>query len=197
MKKVLSEWSPQTTHFSLFAAGINKAASQRPFKQEATLEDAYEWMNSMKMMQLTKELRAIEDEKQQKAFKAERLPFATFSGTFSYRNQQGLIEHSGLLCFDFDHLGGKDNLWKVRKQLESDPYFETMLMFTSPRGDGVKWVTHIDLDRGPHEKWYRAIRNYLHQTYSLEADKAPANVASACFLCWDANMVITPSFQLF
>lgn len=151
----------------------------------------------MKMMQLTKELRAIEDEKQQKAFKAERLPFATFSGTFSYRNQQGLIEHSGLLCFDFDHLGGKDNLWKVRKQLESDPYFETMLMFTSPRGDGVKWVTHIDLDRGPHEKWYRAVSNYLHQTYSLEADKAPANVASACFLCWDANMVINPSFQLF
>lgn len=104
---------------------------------------------------------------------------------------------SGLLCFDFDHLGGNENLWKARHLLEQDRYFETMLMFTSPRGDGVKWVTHIDLSRGSHEKWYRAVRNYLLLTYGLEADSAPANVASACFLCWDANMVINPSFQLF
>lgn len=197
MEKVLSDWSPQTAHFSLFAAGINKAESQRPYKQEGTLEDVYRWMNSMKMMQLTQQLRSITDEKEQKAFKASHLPFATFSGTFSYRNQQGLIDHSGQLCFDFDHLGGKENLWKARKQLENDPYFDTMLMFTSPRGDGVKWVTHIDLSRGPHEKWYRAVSNYLRQTYGLEADKAPANVASACFLCWDADMVINPSFNLF
>lgn len=197
MEKVLSEWSPQTAHFSLFAAGINKAGSQKPYKQEGTLEDVYRWMNSMKMMQLTKQLRSITDEKEQKAFKASHLPFATFSGTFSYRNQQGLLKHSELLCFDFDHFGGKDSLWKARKQLENDPYFDTMLMFTSPRGDGVKWVTHIDLSRGPHEKWYRAVSNYLRQTYGLEADKAPANVASACFLCWDADMIINPSLNLF
>ena len=146
--------------FSLFAAGINKPSSQRPYKQ-GTLKDVYCWMNSMKMM------------------------------------QNGLLQHSGLLCFDFDHLGGNENLWKARHLLEQDRYFETMLMFTSPRGDGVKWVTHIDLSRGSHEKWYRAVRNYLLQTYGLEADSAPANVASACFLCWDANMVINPSFQLF
>lgn len=185
-----------TTYFSLYAAGINKPSSQRPYKQ-GTLVDVYRWMNSMKMMQLTQQLRAIDDEKQQKNFKASNLPFATFSGTFSYRNQKGLLQHSGLQCFDFDHLGGKENLWKARHLLERDPYFETMLMFTSPRGDGVKWVTQIDLSRGSHEKWYRAVCNYLLQTYGLEADSAPANVASACFLCWDADMVINPSFQLF
>ncbi|RGW45134.1 hypothetical protein DWV76_01035 [Segatella copri] len=182
--------------FSLFAAGINKPSSQRPYKQ-GTLEDVYCWMNSMKMMQLTEQLRGIKDEKEQKLFKASFLPFATFSGIFAYRNQNGLLQHSGLLCFDFDHLGGNENLWKARHLLEQDRYFETMLMFTSPRGDGVKWVTHIDLSRGSHEKWYRAVRNYLLQTYGLEADSAPANVASACFLCWDANMVINPSFQFF
>lgn len=184
------------THFSLFAPGINKPSGQHPYKQ-GTLIDAYRWMNSMKMMELTQQLRDIKDEKQQKAFKAEQLPYATFSGTFSYRNQKGLIQHSGLLCFDFDHLGGKEKLWQTRHLLEDDPYFETELMFTSPRGDGVKWVTHIDLCRGSHEKWYRAILNYLFQTYHLEADSAPANVASACFLCWDADMVINPKYNLF
>ena len=92
-------------HFSLFAAGINKPSSQRPYKQ-GTLKDVYCWMNSMKMMQLTEQLRGIKDEKEQKLFKASFLPFATFSGTFAYRNQNGLLQHSGLLCFDFDHLGG-------------------------------------------------------------------------------------------
>ena len=37
-----------TAHFSLFAAGINKPSSQRPYKQ-GTLKDVYCWMNSMKM----------------------------------------------------------------------------------------------------------------------------------------------------
>lgn len=109
--------------FSLFAAGINKPSSQRPYKQ-GTLKDVYCWMNSMKMIKLTEQLRGIKDEKEQKLFKASFLPFATFSGTFAYRNQNGLLQHSGLLCFDFDHLGGNENLWKARHLLEQDRYFE-------------------------------------------------------------------------
>lgn len=182
--------------FSLFAPGINTPKGQRPYKQ-GTFMDVYNWMNSTKLMLLTQQLRGIKDEKEQKAFKASRLPFVTFSGMFDYRRQEGLIQHSELQCFDFDHLGGRENLWRVRQQLENDPYLETMLMFTSPRGDGVKWVTKVDLTRGPHEKWYLAIRTYLAQTYGLQADSAPANVASACFLCWDASMVINPKFNLF
>ncbi len=108
-----------SARFSLFAAGINKPSSQRPYKQ-GTLGDVYCWMNSMKMMKLTEQLRGIKDEKEQKLFKASSLPFATFSGTFAYRNPNGLLQHSGLLCFDFDHLGGNENLWKARHLLEQD-----------------------------------------------------------------------------
>ncbi len=177
--------------FSLYGAGINTPQGQKPVKQ-GTLKDVYAWMNSMHMMELTHELRSIKDEKAQKAFKAERLPFATFSGQFRYRNAQGLIEHSGLQCFDIDHLANKDEVWRVRKLLEADEYFDTELMFTSPRGNGVKWVTHIDLSRGTHEQWYAAIREHLRRAYGIEADPMPANVASACFLCWDANVIINP-----
>ncbi len=196
MEKVSEEWSPKTAQFSLYAAGISKREGQHPYRH-GTLRDVYLWMNSMKMMQITRELRDIKDKERQKEFKRDRLPFATFSGTFSYRNQEGLIRHSGLICFDFDHLGGKEKVWQARKMLEKDPYFETMLMFTSPRGDGVKWVTHVDLDRGDHKKWCTAISRYLLLTYGLEADASPTNVASSCFLCWDANVVIHPSFGLF
>lgn len=175
--------------FSLFSAGINTQGGQKPYMQ-GTLKDVYTWMNSQKMVDLTHELRSIKDEKEQKAFKAERLPFVTFSGQFSYRNAKGLIQHSGLLCFDIDHLANEDEVWHIRKLLQEDVYFDTDFMFTSPRGTGVKWVTHIDLARGTHEQWYAAIREYLRRTYGIEADPLPANVASACFLCFDANLVV-------
>ena len=176
--------------FSLFAPGINKPRGQKPYLTEATMSDVYRWMNSMNMMKLTQQLRAITDEKEQKRFKAEKLPFATFSGTFSYRNQKGLLKHSSLQCFDFDHLGSNDEINRVRQLLANDPYFSTELMFTSPRGDGLKWVTRIDLERATHEKWYAAIRRYLQRQYSLNADPMPGNVASACFLCFDAQMTV-------
>lgn len=139
-------WSPRTAQFSLFAAGITKPEGQRPYRQ-GTLLDVYRWMNSMKMMQLTKELRNIKDKERRSEFKKNHLPFATFSGTFSYRNQKGLIRHSEMICFDFDKVGDNDAVMRAMQMLLDDPYFETVLMFTSPSGDGVKWVTHVDLSR--------------------------------------------------
>lgn len=176
---------------SMFAAGINNKENQRPFIQ-ASLKELFYWMTSEESYRLTHELRNLKDEKDQKAFKVENLPFVTFSGTFSYRNAKGLIEHSSLLCFDFDHLGGKDKLWEVRNKLEHDDTFDTILGFTSPRGDGYKWVIRIDLNRATHEEWYQAVCNYLAQKYDLHPDPAPKSVASACFLCYDPNIYVDP-----
>lgn len=176
--------------FSLYGAGINSTSGQKPYMQ-GTLRDVCAWMSTPRMASITRQLRAIDDESGQKRFKTERLPFATFSGQFSYRKADGLIQHSGLQCFDFDHLSA-DDIANARQLLLSDPYFGTELIFTSPRGNGIKWVTHVDLSRATHEQWYSAVRAYLHSSYGLEADSAPSNVASACFLCFDAEMVVNP-----
>ncbi len=50
-------------------------------------------------------LRSVEDTKERKRLKS-LLPMATISGLFSYRDQQHLIKHSGLICIDID---AKDN----------------------------------------------------------------------------------------
>jgi hypothetical protein len=50
-------------------------------------------------------LRSVEDTEERKRLKS-LLPMATISGLFSYRNQQHLIKHSGLICIDID---AKDN----------------------------------------------------------------------------------------
>ena len=183
-----SAFDAATAQFSLYGAGINKKESQTPHKQ-GTLSDAIKWMRSLRIKELTEQLRSIDDPKEQKKFKAEKLPFATFGGTFSYRNAEGLIQRSGLLCFDFDHLDADDEVARVRRLLTADPCLETVLLFTSPRGKGVKWVTYADLENGSHEECYQAVADYLQRTYGLQADPSPKNVASACFLCYDPDLV--------
>lgn len=120
-------------------------------------------------------------------YKRTMFDFVTFSGTFSIRRDDCLIHHSGLICLDFDKLGNRVRLDCVRQQLLHDPYLTTRLLFTSPSGDGLKWVVDIDLSRGTHEKWYRAIANYMHSAYGLEADPQCANVSRGCFLPHDPD----------
>jgi hypothetical protein len=57
-------------------------------------------------------------------FKAKNFDYCTFSGTFTYRNDQSLIKHSGLLCVDFDHLNNIESLFNA---LLKDDYFDTQL----------------------------------------------------------------------
>lgn len=144
------------------------------------------------------------------AFKAANFAYCLFSGTFgTNRKNDGLQQHSGLLCLDFDHLdtssvpiGPNDisslradtagQLTASRSVLLSDPYFETLLLFVSPSGNGLKWVIPIDLDKATHEQWYTGVSNYLRATYGLQADPACKNIARACFLPHDPDCYIAP-----
>ena len=81
------------------------------------------------------------------------------------------------------------------ERLIDDPMFETLLLFRSPRGFGLKWFVHIDLTRCDHRTWYTAIRNYLMHTYNLDdkqVDKTCGNPSRACYLCHDPLAYIKP-----
>ncbi len=162
--------------------------------QTMTVDDVYEYITlDMRASQATRELRKIEDEKERKKFKSKNFDFVCFSGTFSYRMDNCLIEHSGLICLDFDHLPHLE-MWDIRKKLIADPFFNTQLLFTSPSGDGLKWVVDIDLNECDHRTWFRAISNYVRETYRLEADPKCANVSRACFLPNDGNCYVNPEY---
>lgn len=180
---------PESALFSMYGAGITRNLVPN---RQGTILDVYCWMQDRKMAELTHQLRSIADPKAQQAFKRERLPYCTFGGQFSYRKESCLLMPSGLICMDFDHLGGTTEVLRVRQLLTDDPYFETQLLFTSPRGDGVKWVTDIDLSRATYGEWFDAISRYLRQTYGLDTDPAPRNICSACYLCHDPEARINP-----
>lgn len=174
--------------FQFYRAPITTVQSRTTM----TIKEAYQYITSLEAMERTHKLRAIEDEKKRKAYKAQAFDFVLFSGTFRQRKAEALIEHSGLICLDFDHVGNDRQRWALREQLLKDPYFKTQLLFTSPSGDGLKWVIAIDIEKHDHLTWFIALQNYIRITYQKEIDKACKDVCRSCFLPHDASCYVNP-----
>ena len=142
------------------------------------------------IQQATQTLRSITDEQQHRKYKGEHFAFALFSGLFNARKDSGLIQHSGLICIDFDHLGARKD--EVSLMLINNPYFETELLFTSPTGDGLKWWVEVDLARADHRTWFNAIRRYVAEAYGVQLDETCVNPSRACFLPYDKECYVNP-----
>lgn len=173
--------------FSFFQAPISNTKPSKVF----SLLDAYDYITSDIAKDRTHTLRSLTDTKQSRMYKAANFDYCTFSGTFRTRSDKALIQHSGLLCIDFDHLQHLDAL---RAQLLQDEYFDTQLLFRSPSGDGLKWIIQIDISQTTHADYFRAVANYLDRTYGVEADKSGKDISRACFLPHDPQCFINPKF---
>ena len=170
--------------FSFF---LPPASQVRPWRT-MTVRQAYEYITmNVDAMQQTHRLRQCSDPKEHARLKRSCFAFATFSGVFAYRADAGLSAHSQLLCLDFDHVGNAYRLHDLKCRLIGDPMLHTRLLFTSPSGDGLKWVIDIDLSRCDHLTWFRAVRNYVDRTYHLLVDEKCCNVSRSCFLPHDAS----------
>lgn len=156
---------------------------------EMTILDAYAAIKSNKYKRQTEELRGINEVEAARKYKAANFDYVTFSGLFSKRIDAALIQHSGLITLDFDHVS---NLQELRETLFLDRYFETELMFVSPSGDGLKWIIPIYLKECNHQDWFKAIAAYLKETYHLEVDKSGKDISRACFLPHDPDVYINP-----
>ena len=116
------------------------------------------------------------------------LPAVTLSGSFEKRNAGGLIQHSGLLQIDLDHLGKPA---EVRDQLAADPHVAAALL--SPSAQGVKGVMLMppgDAER--HKHAFKAAVNYLQETYGLENDRACKDVCRMMFVSHDPELRTNP-----
>lgn len=160
-------------------------------KGTASIVELYQLIKGSTYAEATKRLRQISDSKQARSYKAKNFDYATFSGSFSKREDKSLLAHSGLLTIDFDHL---DNIAALRAALLEDEYFETELLFISPSGDGLKWVIPIDLTVDTHTNYFKAINNYIKQTYQIDIDQSGKDVSRACFIPHDKGVYINPKY---
>lgn len=156
-----------------------------------SLLEVYNLIKGNSFASCTTKLRSIVDPKEARKYKAANFDYVTFSGTFSKRNDNDLISHSGLLTIDFDHISNMDYL---KESLLNDKYFETELLFISPSGDGIKWIIPIDLTKAKHQEYFTAVSNYIRQTYKLEIDQSGKDISRACFIPHDAGVYINPKY---
>lgn len=183
-------WNAAEARMSFFRRPIR---NKWPTAEPVTLAWVYNYLCSPTAIPETYELQRIENHEEARAWKQEHFDYVTPSGVFSYCSDQNLVLHSQLLCIDLDDLG--ELVEEYFKKLLADTMFETLLLFRSPSGQGLKWFIHIDLTRCDHRMWFRAVRNYLMATYGLtdeQVDKSCSNPSRGCFLGHDPQAFLNP-----
>lgn len=194
-----------TNRFSFFKAPISNT---KPSKT-VSLVEVYNYIRGNDALERTNFLRTIADKKQAQKYKGCQFDYCTFSGVFSERKDKHLIKHSNLLCIDFDGLysyecdtaRNEQNAMSVellRYKLLQDEYFETMLLFRSPSGNGLKWVIPIEVRDtksafyASHLDYFQAVEKYIRQTYRIQIDTSGKDVSRACYLPHDQSVFINP-----
>lgn len=173
--------------FSFFSRPVTNTIPNRIM----TVWEAYQDIKGHRYQPQTALLRSIVDKNIARNYKARNMDYVTFAGVFSKRCDAGLIRHSGLLTLDFDHVS---SLYELKGALLGDSFLETILMFTSPSGDGLKSIVSIDLEKGSHLQWFTAISNYINETYRLKVDPTGKDVSRCCFLPHDPEVFIHPDY---
>lgn len=176
----------QEPEFSFFKAPVRNTHPAKIM----TLRDAYHYIIGADAQNQTAQLRKLTDPAEARNYKGYYFDYCTFSGVFTSRNDKALVEHSGLLCIDFDHLGDEAECNRVKELLLNDEKIETRLLFVSPSGIGLKWIVSIDLKLAPHAIFFQAIVEYMKKRYQLEVDKSGRDLSRPCYLPYDPHAVI-------
>ena len=123
------------------------------------------------------------------ADKKKRLPGVLWSGIFSQRKRDALLQHSGLLCADLDKLG--DKLPAVRAKLRESPH--VWALFVSPTGEGLKCVVRVQPDSHAHNASFRAVEEHVRVLTGIQIDQSCSDVARLCFLSHDPDVYLNES----
>ena len=127
---------------------------------------------------------AESDKKKRNELKA-KLPAICFSGTFSKRNDNSLLEHSGLICLDFDNYTNAVEFAADVEKYRADKY--TFSLFISPSANGFKMLVKIPPDADNHKNYFDALAEYYDNTHF---DVTSKNVSRICFESYDENIYI-------
>lgn len=172
--------------FSFFLAPITSTVPSR----DMTLQECCDYIRSDKAAASTMALRAAPSSEEHDEIKRQQFDFVTFSGTFSTRKRDGLIQYSSLMCLDFDHISLEAmDLESLKNRIAADETFPTLLVFVSPSGDGLKVVVSIECDANEHDVAYAALSLYFKQKYGLSADRQCKDIARACLLPHDPKAI--------
>jgi|GEM_PF-1281466 len=133
-------------------------------------------------------IRASKDTEKKKSLK-KKLPAFAISGTMKGRNDSDLIQHSGYICMDIDHVDPED----AKTKIKDDPYVRSA--FTSCGGHGLAVIFRIKPDK--HKDAFDGLCEYLLSKYGLVADLACKNVGRLRLASYDPYLINNENAKLF
>ncbi len=149
-----------------------------------TLEEALTWIQAGSSKQKIEQIRSETDEKVISALK-KNLPAVTWSGIFSERKDNKLVEHSGLIALDFDGI----DVAEYKRKLSEWPW--TLACWVSPSGKGVKSLVRI-ADGSKHRQHFAALKRIWK-----DADSTCANPSRLCFESYDPDLYFNGDAMVF
>ena len=178
-------WKPEPRTFSVFKKGIwdtEPKGVMDPYSAFIYIRDGV-------AREQTERLRTIMDPQGHKLYKCTEFESAVLSGVFRSAEDKEPTKPSGYVCFDFNYVSVQD----TKDILTGVEQYETVLLFTSPSGHGVKWVVNNNTVFN-HEQFYKVVHDFLWKTYRLEANMEASGVSHRCFLPWDPEVYINPNY---
>lgn len=130
--------------------------------------------------ELVKKIRAEKRKPERNELK-KKLPAVCFSGKFTKRADAYLVEHSGLICLDFDGYTKTKDLLEDKEKLSKNKYVYSV--FISPSGNGLKVLVKIPADPENHINYFNSLEKYFNSEYF---DKTSKNVSRVCYESYDA-----------
>jgi hypothetical protein len=136
------------------------------------------WLTSTKYKDKVESIRSNNNKKERDSCKA-TLPAITPSGIFSYRRQDNLINHSGLIQIDID-LTEKNKLISNWENLKSELTKLPNIAYLgrSVSGRGYWGLIPIPPDPDGHKLYFDSLKDIFLLNWGIELDDKPKNVAS-------------------
>ena len=132
-----------------------------------------------KSKDLVTQIRKEKDKGERNELK-KKLPSICFSGKFSKRADNSLLEHSGLICLDFDGYTKQKDMIQDKEKMMKDKY--TFCVFISPSGNGLKVLVKIPNDAENHVKYFQSLENYYNSNHF---DTTSKNISRVCYESYD------------
>ena len=132
-----------------------------------------------KSKELVKNIRGEKNKNIRNELKKE-LPAVCFSGQFNKRADSSIVEHSGLICLDFDGYDKQKDLLEDKENFQNNKF--VFSVFVSPSGNGLKVLVKIPSEPENHTKYFNALKKEFDSQYF---DSTSKNISRVCYESYD------------
>lgn len=160
-----------------------------------TLEKAVKRIKEGASKELLSKIRSIPKKTERDVYKA-KLPAIIFSGEFSERKKDGLINHSGLMITDYDGFSTEEEMRKFFNEVKSIKH--VVLCFVSPSGKqswGFKALVRIPkCNAKEHSAYFKKFK----EDFEIENwDKSNSDVSRICYESYDPEIYVNYDAEIY